>query len=314
MANTTNPLDILVAAQMALDALVKHLLPLNLFSTNFSNMPISSGTLKKGKTMEVRLYNAYDSASPGAGTGDFNKSTNDYATPDDVDWGKFTVPINQHKKTTFTLDDLEQGLRRSQDLEKEMGLRGQLLAELVLLDIYSLITNANFGAPVHTEDPSLFTSDDIVDIRGQVLAGSEPMAKKGLSMLINGDYYTSLLKDVDLKRALNSQTDKVLKEAEVPMLSGYSVFEDLFIPDNGENLGGFVTDRSGIAVAGAVLQPGDGWENVIDWATATDPVTGLTIGIRQHYDPAKGDSYYTIEVVYGRSVARAASLKRITTA
>lgn len=299
MANAITDLQMDVLAQGALDAMLPILTPLNAFSRNFS----SEGA-RKGKVVEVRQYNKVTSA------GQFNISTANYETATDIDWDEVQVTLNRHEKHTFKLNEAEQAVMLAGDVPKELEITAEAVAEGVLTDIWSVITNANYGAAAFVGAASTFDSDDIMDIRNTCIGNN--MNKRELKLIIDNDYYTSLLKDNDLKNALNSQTDAVLKEAMVPRVGSFDVYESTIIPANAENLVGFATDGNGIAIANAVLQPGIGYEGVVAWATATDPVTGLTIGTRAHLDPATGETFFTVECLYGYSVGNTAALERMT--
>ena len=47
---------------------------------------------------------------------------------------------------------------------------------------------------------------------------------------------------------------------------------------------------------------------------STDPLTGLTIGMRKHYAAATGDVYVTMESVFGYAAGRTSALARLVTA
>ena len=297
MSNGFEHIGLTVAAQTALDAMMPVLEPLNLFSTK-----LSADGLAKGKSVEVRLYNVPGDA------GDFDISSNNYQDSVDLDLDKVTVTLDQHKKQTFELTDEDQGKLASGEPDKLIALQAQSVAKAALLEIYEQITISNFSTAVLTGAASTLDTDDFADFLAAAKAAN--MNMDSLGCMLEYTYMQNLRKDDAIKHYLNANTDQVLREGYVGRLSGFNTYESTIIPDNSENLKGFITDGTALAVATAVVNPGIGSEMVIDHAVATDP-TGFSVGVRKHYDPETGKTYMTVEILMGVSVGRAAGLQRI---
>jgi hypothetical protein len=120
----------------------------------------------------------------------------------------------------------------------------------------------------------------------------------------------------DINRLLEEKLDDRLAlagievvEARINRLAGLNVYETDCVPDNGENLAGFVTHPSAMAVAMRYLQP---IANYDEAGAVTDPVTGLTFGYLRYTDTTSNKVYITLECLYGYQVIRPAALQRIT--
>ena len=83
------------------------------------------------------------------------------------------------------------------------------------------------------------------------------------------------------------------------------------VPDNGENLAGFVAHPSAMAVAMRYLQP---IANYDEAGAVTDPVTGLTFGYLRFTDTSANKVFITLEALYGYRVVRKDALQRISVA
>ncbi len=83
----------------------------------------------------------------------------------------------------------------------------------------------------------------------------------------------------------------------------------------GENLVGFMTDKSAMAVATGIpaIQDRESAEKTTLFALMQGP-NGLTMQFRKHYDAADGIVYGTVEMLVGKQVLDAARLARLISA
>ena len=97
----------------------------------------------------------------------------------------------------------------------------------------------------------------------------------------------------------------------MPSLFGIkSVYETNSIPLNSEDLYGFYTHPSAMAVAMRYLEPLNTSE-YISARRVSDPDTGIVMGYREFYSPDTGTQTAVLECVYGYSVGIAGNLIRI---
>jgi hypothetical protein len=99
-------------------------------------------------------------------------------------------------------------------------------------------------------------------------------------------------------------------EARIPRIYGFDVYETTIMPDNGENLVGFVAHPRGMVVAMRYLQPLRP-ESYLESGAITDPETGITLGYRRFYDNDSGKEIAAFECVYGRRTAITDGILRI---
>lgn len=316
MADSIQDFDLTVGSQFAFAALLKKITPLMAFTTNVvdedgSLRTVNSSQVRKGKTIDVRLYeDPGDDTTPGSG--DFNKVTNNYETVDDLDIKTVQVNLNIHKKASFSMDDAQLELFVDGLPQILLTNYAYKLGRMVAKDVQSIITPANF--PNETVIAASAMDFDQVAANRKV-AVDEGWDTDNLWQINDTAYYLSLLQDDTTQTLISRQTDQLLRNAEIGKLHTINLIESTEVPDNGDDLHGYLTDKTAIAIAGAILMPGRGTATaalVIEHVVATDPITGMSMGMRQHYDAATGEVFVTMEMVYGRSPGRAA-LQRLVT-
>jgi hypothetical protein len=256
------------------------------------------------QVVDVPVFNGY-SAGTYAG---------DYTTNASNNVGAVTVTVNKHQYKTISLTDLEVSNNGASatNLESFGRKLGDALSLAVYQDVLSLVTAANFGtATGFTGTSTGFDSDDVIDIK--TVCDAADMPRSGRNIILADAYYNALLKDTSVKNAQNYGTTEGIQAGTIPNLAGFRVWQSNAVPANSENLVGFACVDSAIAVAMRYLRPQEGNKYSMA-APLTDAETGITLGMREWYDEAKGTKYLTLECNYGYSVAQAAGLKRITSA
>ena len=175
--------------------------------------------------------------------------------------------------------------------------KGNLIAKTVLLDLFSPITAANFGAAQVIGAPSQFNSDVLGDILPLLdEAGFDP----GMcSLVLKPTYYMALIKSIaDVSKSGSSDP---LMRGVVPGLFGLrQVIKSAVIPDNGENLIGFIAHPSAMGVAARYLKPQPGNTYVIA-RPHTDAETGITLGERKWYSNDTGELRHVLEAIWGKT-------------
>jgi len=292
----------------------RRLLPLNAFSTVFQNVPLE-GTNK----VQVPFYDLDSGASTS-----FN-STVGYVAGDtatnyrEIQIGKrATGDVADDTKTydrkfqalSFTSEELaRQPFLKVVELAK---LKANKLASDILTHVFSIVTAANYGAAVVTKVAALFDSDDVADLKGAAKMWPEDQR----SLLLDSSYNVALLKDAGIKSAYALGSDRAIREGKLtPTLFGFNYFENPTIPDNGENLVGWINHPSAILFGMAPVPPTQEVRNAgTTYSIVVEPVTGTAFEYRTFGDSQMDSGTHVIEASYGFEKGIGNALKRIVSA
>ena len=295
MSNTlTNVKDIKVA-QRALMPFMSNLLPVTAFSTDFSPLPA-----EKLDTVRVPLVGAPSVSSDFAG---------DYSANADSTVTVVPVTLNRHKYKTVHVTARESAETSLNALETLVEAAAQQLAQDVLVDIFSCITLANFGAPgIAALAATAFDYKKVLSLREA--CGNAKMPPNPRSLVLDAGYYTNMLADDVVAKSFNLNLNApAVTEGMVKRIAGFNLHETTLIPsDHAEKLVGFAAHSSAVAVAMRYLQP------VADYQQAgavTDPTTGMTFGYLRFTDTRANKIFVTLECLYGFAPAKTDALKRI---
>ena len=295
MSNTlTNVKDIKVA-QRALMPFMSNLLPVTAFSTDFSPLPA-----EKLDTVRVPLVGAPSVSSDFAG---------DYSANADSTVTVVPVTLNRHKYKTVHVTARESAETSLNALETLVEAAAQQLAQDVLVDIFSCITLANFGAPgIAALAATAFDYKKVLSLREA--CGNAKMPPNPRSLVLDAGYYTNMLADDVVAKSFNLNLNApAVTEGMVKRIAGFNLHETTLIPsDHAEKLVGFAAHSSAVAVAMRYLQP------VADYQQAgavTDPTTGMTFGYLRFTDTRANKIFVTLECLYGFAPAKTEALKRI---
>jgi len=280
MATYTN-FDDEIFAQQALEGYVATLFPLSSFSIDWEPSPVPAGD-----TVLVPLIGTLTATTFG---GSYEVCGGSLSA--------ITVTINKHKHVPIGQSDLTAASSSMAKLEKFAFQQGAALATLVLQDICSLWTTANFG---------LATAVSVVDFGvAQIRAGrlllskaKVPMANR--NMILDVDPFDNLLGISNFIQVNLSGSNETLREGRIGRALGLDIFESNGLPGTASVMG-FMGHGSAVAIAMRYLQPQQG--NKYDIARAVaDPGTGAVFGIRAHYSEASGSRFVNLEANYGYSV------------
>jgi hypothetical protein len=301
MATTiSNELKLNVVLDSALVALREALLPINAFSTVYNSVPLQ-GTDK----VSVPFFPLATDA-----TVDFN-GTYAFSDTNAINSREITVNKRKYQALSFTSSELA---RQPYFNPEQLGfLKGRKLAEDIIKDILSVVTLANYGAPVLTSAASAFDSDDVITIKTAL--DQAKWAKSSRTMILDNAYEGALLKDAGIKNAAAVGTASAIQNGLLPSIAGFNVIGTNLIPGNSQNLVGMVALPEAILVAFSPVTPSSGVRaSLTNYETVTDPETGLTIEYRSWGDPDTDTEKSVIEVNYGFALGHAAALKRIVSA
>ena len=294
MSNTlTNVKDIKVA-QRALMPFTANLLPVTAFSTNFGPQQAD-----KGDTVRVPLVGAPSGSSDFAG---------DYTANADSTVTTIPVTLNRHKFKTVHVTAREASETAMDVLDTLVETAAQQLAQDVLLDIMSVITLANFGAPLPAVAATGFDYKKVLNIREE--CGKAKMPASPRSLVLDAGHYTNLLADDIVAKSFNLNLSAPgVTEGLIKRLAGFDLHETVVIPSvHAEKLVGFAVHPSAIAVAMRYLVPVAEYQQS---GAVTDPQTGMTFGYLRFTDTRANKVFVTIECLYGFTVGKTDALKRV---
>jgi hypothetical protein len=276
-------LDNEIFAAKALEGFVKELAPFSAFSTNFSAAP---GV--RGAQILVPLV-----ASLTATTFAQNYAlTTGNATKTVV-----TVTLNCHKHVPIGQFDLEAANSSAASLESFAFQQGRALAVAVLQDVFTLVTTANFKNNVTKFSAAAMDVPQLRAARLLLNQGNAPIQPR--ACLLDCVPMDSLLAVTNFVQAQMFKDTGVLQEGKIMRALGMDFYElnNLWVTC----VIGFAAHASAIAIAMRYLAPQPG-HTYSDARAVTDPGTGATFGIRDHYDNNTGTRYLNLECNYGYSV------------
>lgn len=282
MATYTN-LNLTRLADAALQGFVKALLPLNRFSISFS--PIT--TLQSGTQIVVPIVGSLTATTFG-GTYAVCGGTKTVAT----------VAITKHRIVTVGQQDLDALNNSASALESYGFQQGAALGTIVVEDVLTLVTTANFTSAAQTTAANL----DLTQIRAARLALNQANAPKmGRVAIIDSVGYDALLSVSNFLLAQNAGDATALRDARIGRAMNIDFYEynAPFVSANSVNV--FVAHASAIAIAMRYLQPQtpDRYDNA---RPISDPETGATFGLRDFYDPARGERFIVFECNFGYNI------------
>ena len=308
-SGATNSIDAALKRVLILQETVRdfaiRVLPLRLFSTVFSAVPLEGAA-----TVEVPYYPLQAAASSDFTDGDgtagsgyqFGQSTSTYKKEIVVNKRKYQ-PLD-YSSNEFRRQPWFNALRLGRMNMERLGID-------ILTDILSVITVANFGAPIKSlGNAANYTSDDVVDLRGTANGLYWPDVGRGL--LVDSSIDTALQKDGAYKLALNIGTPSVIQEGRFPNLSGFDYAWMPNFPTNGQGTLGVMAFASAILSAFAPIDPAPGVRSqLVAYNVAVDPATGISLNYR-HWGLAQADrDYEVIECAYGYAAGVPNALRRL---
>lgn len=299
MATTINNADIALLAQEAIEANFVEIEGLKVFSTE-----LKTEGMIEGDQVKVPVYGKTTAV-------DFDRASQNYgdAQAQTVDFK--SVILDQFFKSTFALTDDDV---MKVDMNKVMMANAEAVVEKATTYVYGLITAANFpSTPIINVVPSAFDSDSVIDL--SKYATENGFLRKNKVLVLNNNFATSLKKDPALKDASASGSTETLREGQIGKLAGFDpILESSILPENAEDLSGFITDGTAIAIASAPVNVEATGQTTTFSENFTEPRTGLTMNFRIFYDDDTGTHKGTYSMLFGAVVTRADSLNRITDA
>lgn len=288
----------------ALLAFRKKIIPIRIFANAWRK---GQQPLQKGQTMSVPYYPLETVASA-----DFVPANGYVFTGAGPNVETRDITVNKRKYQPLVTTSVELA-RNNFDPVKLGTMKGNRLANDVVTDILSLVTNANFGAAAFTGLASTFDADDVADIQLACDLANWPAEMR--SLILASAYNTALVKDNAIQAEYSSGTTDPLYEGRMPRLNGFDVFPSNEVPANAQNLVGFAAYPSAILVGFSPIEPAPAVrEQLTAYEVVEDPETGIFIEYRAWGNAQMDSAYEVIEVNYGYAVGEAAAIKRLVSA
>lgn len=288
MATLTNVNDKIIA-QNALQGLTQYLSPFNAFSSSYDGEAAQQGDTVIVPLVGTLTATTFSTYEVGGGT-----------------MTAVTVSLSNHKVANLDLTDVQFANSSAVSLEKWGYQAGQALGELVTSTVWSLITSANFTIG-YTFPVASWNVSRLAEVRRIQNVGKVPMNDR--SLFLDPTSYQAMLSDSALSYASYYGTNQAIKEGQVPRVLGYNVYESNLIPTT-NTMYGFACHPSAIAVAVRALKS-QAPSEYLATGIQVDPVSGLQIGYRRHYNPGTGKHYLNFECVFGYTAGVTGSLHRI---
>lgn len=298
MATVNSSLQDSIVSQSALEAFTAELLPVNVLTTSFS-----ADVVRRGASVQVPLV-----ANLTATT--FNS---DYAG-DGGTLNVVSVNVDKHKIVTVSLSDSDWSKSSAAELTKFANQAGRALAQAVLTDVFSMfVTTASSATQFAASLTGLtqFTIANAGTIRKALSDSNVP--KMDRSLVLNSALYASLLTQSGLLDASQFGARDAIAEGKVPRIMGMNAYESVILPLNSISLAGIAVHPNAGALAVRALAPQEP-STYVSANTVTDPQSGLTLGVRNVYNPLTGKAHLSFECVYGYSRAITAGAKLILSA
>ena len=279
----------------------RRILPVMAFATAFRNVPL------QGTNRILVPYFPLDSAA----SADFN-GTYTVGNTSEVQTKEVSVDKRKYQSLSFTSDEWNR--QPYLDIEKIVMMKVEKLAADILLDIFGIITAANFPATtIPAVAAGAFDLDEVLHLRR--LCSVDKWPDIGRSLILDAGHHENLLKDVRMGNMNAGSTDPVRQGTLGGTVGGFTPYEVASLPANGENLAGMAILPSAIAVAFSPIQPAPAVrQQLAEYSIITDPDSGLSLEYRVWGDPDTDKQKEIIECNYGFAKLEPAALKRIASA
>jgi hypothetical protein len=277
-----------VISSAALRAFVDSLHPLSAFSVSYG-----ADAARKGEVISIPLVSSITASTFSSYEG----------TDGDVTLTQREVTLNKHFCSTVDFTDVQWS--KSSALTPQMlatigAEQGRAVAQAFITDCWGLITTANYGTPIASFTAASFGMAEVRKARLELTKAKVPQNDR--SLFLEPDTYDALLSDsTNILANLNFGSEGI-REGMLRRIAGFNVYESTLIPATGVGttltLAGFSVHPSAIAVAIRPLEP-QAPSEYLEARTVVDPVSGIALGYRRHYNPGSGTHFLNLEVYGG---------------
>lgn len=296
--NTIGTTNATVIAQRALEQLVAMLPFLRNIATD-----LSGENAKFGETIIVHEVAAAEAINFDPSVGYVPAARTQVDIP---------CTLNEHVHHTYEVSVQEASSSRV-DLIERFGRTGAYAVGAKLVStLMALCTESNFA---NKTVKALGSGQDGFDWKTLQLISlaldNRDVPPMGRFMLLNPAYYASLCMDKAMLTILLSEGASSVKSGILPEVNGFAVNKFNRIPGNNENLVGIAGISTALALATRIPEdPGQGSSNC-SITVATEPQTGLSIQVREWYEPTPAKFRRSYTLMFGVGKGQTDCLQRI---
>jgi hypothetical protein len=273
-----------IFAQQALIAFTAKLAPLRAFSRS-----LDDSAAKVGDAIVIPYISAATATT-------FNASTANYQTGGGAVTHN-TVSINQHKVVTFDITDLQAANSSGARFDELAFAAGRALGDLVLQNIWKLITTTNFGSASITTLEANYSLSSLIELR-KVLAGRNVDVDPGVCSFIHNTVVgATLLGTANVLNAYQIGDNQAARQGTLGQLVGFPTYETNILPTAATSLVAFAAHPDSINIAMRYLEPLAASEYLAVERVA-DP-SGIVMGYRRSFNAATGVMYGAFECLFG---------------
>jgi hypothetical protein len=273
-----------IFAQQALIAFTAKLAPLRAFSRS-----LDDSAAKVGDAIVIPYISAATATT-------FNASTANYQTGGGAVTHN-TVSINQHKVVTFDITDLQAANSSGARFDELAFAAGRALGDLVLQNIWKLITTTNFGSASITTLEANYSLASLIELR-KVLAGRNVDIDPGVCSFIHNTVVgATLLGTANVLNAYQIGDNQAARQGTLGQLVGFPTYETNILPTAATSLVAFAAHPDAINIAMRYLEPLAASEYLAVERVA-DP-SGIVMGYRRSFNAATGVMYGAFECLFG---------------
>ncbi len=296
--NVTGTTNADVIAQRALEMLVARLPFLGQISTDFSNEPV-----KFGARVITHIVTAAAAVNFDPSVGYVPSARTQVDVP---------VPLDKHKHHTYGVSVQEASSSQINLIERYATTASYSIGAALVADLLGLVVADDFA---NATQIALGENEDGFNRRGVIRVG-KALGKRGVPpmgrfMLLNPDFYASLGLDNQMLVALLQAGAQTIQTGVLPNVHSFDISEFVDFPTNDEDLAGIAGTRDALCLVTRIPDdPGQGQSNV-RISTVTEPQTGISVQVREWYEPTLAQFRRTYTLMYGVAKGQAASLQRI---
>lgn len=299
MANSLSGVYLDAIAQETLEALLKELVQVKVFTTDFSNeiadagqsvttrVPIQPSTSSLGST-------GYKGAEQAASTASVKVNLGD---PQVVVVG-FTD--SEYSKSSINLLDIF--IKPSVN-----AIADGMLSAALGCAMSSTVSTAVSGTFSAASNAAVFDSDIIVDVAEKLDANNVPQS--GRFAFLGGKYFSKLLKDDAVKTASAFGGSEGVRKGIIPELFGFAPITKYGMPTNALKTVGLAGDKRGICIVSRTPAVPQNFPGEV--SNVTDPESGITLQLRKWYSPDDGKHRLSCGIMYGAALGVKEALCRI---
>lgn len=279
-----------VVAQRALELLVDNYNWISSGVTDFSD-----ATAKKGDSITTHIVSIQSAANYSATTG--------YA-PSDVTQTDVTVTLDQFKHTTYAINDEERTSSSINLIERFAEQAAHALGKAMVDSVLALVTTHYTSTLTVAADAATFRSI----VSGGLALDNNKVPMGGRFAVLSPGNYASLLNDSNIVANAQRSGD-VVASGQIGTVAGINVFGYNSLASGISK--GFIAQRESLLVATRLpaLPAGVDLPGTIE--TVTEPKSGLSLQVAEHYNFRLGSHERSFRILYGCGRGQTSSLVRI---